>query len=319
MESNRNESERPNLSLSPETVIPSKDEREVEREEKESIQSSIPLKKKVRRREEEASYSRAKKTLLTILALALFVVLWEISSLAINNSFLLPTPVESVQALVLMFQGHIPRGAAGVSNIYSGISSTLILIGEGYAISLVGVPVGFLMGRWKAAEAIADPWINAFYAIPMVAIAPLIYIAVGGNDASDLVIVVLMTVFMITLNTFQGVRYVSNSLVEVGRSLGTSEAQLTRYIVLPAALPDTYAGLRIGLGRAVLGAIIAQAILSQNGLGYMMLAFVSISQTAYMVATIMLIALIGFAFLNLPRIGEKWLFQWKEGERLSRT
>jgi len=270
------------------------------------------------------------KVIFTIVSILLFGAIWELAAKLINNHVILPTPISSFKALYLLIQNKIPLGAAGVGSFESMLLQTLEITAIGFLLSsAVGIPVGYLIGRWRAAEAIIDPWINALYAIPMVALIPLLYFGSGslipvsvfdyqGDLLPDVLVSFIMTVFTIIINTYQGVRLVSNSLVEVGKAFGASENQLTRHVVIPAALPDIVAGMRLGLGRALLGAIIAEALLSTNGLGYAMLAFQSILNTPYMVATIMVIAFIGFVLLQTPKLIERRLFKWKETERIKR-
>jgi len=263
--------------------------------------------------------TRYAKVGLGVLGLTVFVLVWDIYASSLAEPWIIATPPSMLLSLGNLLQNQIPTEVAGVSDIYSSMAATVELIVAGFAISLLGIPVGFVMGRWRAAEAIFDPWINALYAIPMVAVAPLIYISLGGSFLSELMIVFLMTFFTITINTFHGVRYVSNVYAEVGKSFGASESQFVKQIIWPASLPDIVAGMRLGLGRAVLGAIVAEVLLGYNGLGYMMMSFLSLSRISYMMAVITLIALFGLVFLNAPRLVERRLFRWKEGERLSRS
>jgi len=258
------------------------------------------------------------RIILAVVGLGLFVVVWEAYALWVDNPITIATPVAVGGSLSALLQNQIPKVLTG-ENMYSDLLSTLQLIAVGFTISLVGIPVGFVMGRWRAAEAVMDPWVNALYAMPMVAVAPIIYLIAGGSFGSALVIVFLMTFFTITINTFHGVKYVSNAYAEVGRSFGATEGQFTRHILLPASLPDIVAGMRLGLGRAVLASIVAEVLLTHEGLGNLMFAFQQLGRTSYMMAIVSVIALIGVSVLNLPRVLEHRVFKWKESERLSRT
>lgn len=266
---------------------------------------------------------------LLLIGLLIFIGIWEAASILIGDQIILSDPISLAVAFVALLQNHIPKGAAGVGDIYSAIAVTVEMIVAGFALSLVGIPIGFAMGRWEAAEAIIDPWINALYAIPMVALIPLVFFASGsfipawlfqanGGFLPDVFIVFLMTVFTIIINTYHGVRYTTSALAEVGKSFGASEPQFIRHIIFPASLPDIVAGMRLGLGRAVLGAIIAQALLSVNSLGYMMITFQEILYTPGMMAVVLIIGLIGIAVLQTPKLIERRAFKWKAGERLAR-
>jgi NitT/TauT family transport system permease protein len=252
--------------------------------------------------------------------LALFIGVWELYALYVADPVNVATPISVAGSLYALLLNHIPPGIVGVENIYAAILETLELVTIGFGVSLLGIPVGFVMGRWKLAEAIIDPWINALYAIPLVSVIPLIYLAQGGGTfAGEVLVVFIFTFFTITLNTFHGVRYVSNSYAEVGNSFCATERQFIRHIVFPSSLPDIVAGMRLGLGRAVLGSIVAEALLSFHGLGELMISFLSYTRTSYMMATVTIIAILGIFFLNTPKLVERRLFRWKEGERLSRS
>lgn len=236
----------------------------------------------------------------------------------IHDQVILAAPIPTLAAVVALMENQIPANAVGLSHVYDAMVTTLEIIVLGFAVSLVGIPIGVVMGRWKSAEAIIDPWINAIYAIPMVALVPVLYFALGTGFWADVFIAFLLSVFMVTLNTFSGVRYVSNSLAEIGKTFGATEGQFLRKIILPASLPDIVAGMRLGLGRAVLGAVVAEVLLSRNSLGEMMMGFQELLNTPYMMAIVFLIAILGILALQTPKLVERYMFKWKESERLSR-
>jgi len=252
-------------------------------------------------------------------SLALFVVLWQVAAIITGNSLILAGPIPVLQALVGLIQNHVPGGALGIQRADSAILQTLATIVLGFALGcVVGIPVGVIMGRSKTAETVIDPWLNAAYSIPIVILIPMLYFAIGADFFAEVFVTFLLTVFTIIVNTHNGVRYVSNSLAEVGKSFGASETQFIAKVILPASLPDVIAGMRIGMGRAILGAVMAEALMSGNGLGGMMFTFQAILNTPYMMAVVLLIALMGVAVLQLPKILERRLSKWRETETISR-
>jgi ABC-type nitrate/sulfonate/bicarbonate transport system permease component len=255
---------------------------------------------------------------LFVVSITLFLVVWEIAAILIGDPVIMSPPIPVMGAFVGLLQNQSPLGAAGLENVYTAITETFEIIFAGFGLSLIGIPIGILMGRWKAAESIIDPWINAIYAIPMVALIPVLYFAIGGTFWADVFIAFLLAVFTIIVNTYSGVKYMSNSLAEVARAFGASESQFLAKIVLPASLPDIVAGIRLGLGRAVLGAIVAEALLSLTSLGEMMMSFQSLLNTPYLMAIVLIIAIMGVLVLQIPKILERKLFKWKESETLSR-
>jgi len=252
-------------------------------------------------------------------SLGLFLVLWEVAALSAGNSLILVGPIPVLQALVALLQNHVPRGALGIQGADAAILQTLATIVFGFALACaVGIPVGLIMGRWKAAEELIDPWLSAAYSIPIVILIPMLYFAIGADFFAEVFVTFLITVSTIIVNTHHGVKYVSNALAEVGKSYGASESQFVAKIILPASVPDIISGMRIGMGRAILAAVLAEVLMSGNGLGGLMMTFQDVLNTPYMMAVVFLIALMGIAVLQLPKILERRLFRWKETESLSR-
>ena len=252
-------------------------------------------------------------------SLGLFFVLWEVAALAAGNSLILVGPIPVLQALVALLQNNLPRGTLGIQGANAAILRTLATILFGFVLAcVVGLPIGLTMGRWKKAEILIDPWLSAAYSIPIVILIPMLYFAIGADFLAEVFVTFLITVPTLIVNTHHGVKYVSNALAEVGKSYGASETQFMTKIILPASMPDIIAGMRIGMGRAILAAVLAEVLMSGNGLGGMMLTFQDVLDTPYMMAAVFLIALMGIAVLQLPRILEHRLFRWKETESFSR-
>jgi len=253
-----------------------------------------------------------------ILSFGIFLILWEILATLTNNSLILSAPVPVFQALIRLLQNNIPRAAEGLQSPSTAIIQTIEIIFLGFGLSaLVGIPIGILEGRWSFAEDIIDPWINATYSIPIVALIPTLYFAIGGSFLAFVFIAFLLSVFSIIVNTQNGVKYTVGSLADVGRSFRSSEMQFITKIVLPSSLADIITGLRIGLGRAILGAILAQVLLSGNGLGGMMTTFQDLYDTPYTMATILIIAVLGIALLQLPKLFENRFIAWRPSDQNS--
>ena len=252
-------------------------------------------------------------------SLGLFFGLWEVAVLGVGKSLILVGPIPVLRALIALLQNHLPRGILGIQGADAAILQTLATILFGFVLAcIVGIPVGLIMGRWKTAEVLIDPWLSATYSIPIVILIPMLYFAIGADFYAEVFVTFLLTVFTIIVNTHHGVKYVSNALAEVGKSYGASESQFVTKIILPASMPDIISGMRIGMGRAILAAVLAEVLMSGNGLGGMMMTFQDVLNTPYMMAVVFLIALMGIAVLQLPKILERRLFRWKETESLSR-
>jgi len=140
----------------------------------------------------------------------------------------------------------------------------------GLALSIVvGLPMGIVMGRSKTLEALFDPYVTAFNATPRIVFLPLLILWFGIGIWSKIVVVFAGAVFPLLINTYVGVKNVDRVLVNVVRSFGASEWQLMKVVVVPNSLPYIIAGLRLAIGRAILGVVVGEFFGASRGLGYM--------------------------------------------------
>ena len=148
------------------------------------------------------------------------------------------------------------------------VSAIAFLAGLGLSI-IVGLPLGLLMGRSQTLEALLDPYVTSFNASPRIVWLPLMILWFGIGIWSKIVIVFAGAVFPLLINTYTGVKNVNRVLVNVVRSFGANEWQLMKVVVLPNSLPYIIAGLRLAIGRAILGVVVGEFFGSSQGLGYM--------------------------------------------------
>ena len=143
-------------------------------------------------------------------------------------------------------------------------------LGLGFAIAtLVGIAIGSLIAVSDAVREHIDPLINALYATPLVALSPILILALGIGPASKIAIVFLMAVFPILINTTAGIRSADEGLIEAARAFAASKGQIFRHVLLPSALPFVIAGLRLGVGRGLVGIVIGELFGAREGLGYL--------------------------------------------------
>lgn len=170
---------------------------------------------------------------------------------------------------------------------------TEILLGLAVGISSALV-IGFLLARSVSAERLLSPWIVAAQATPILALAPLIVIWFGSGLLSKVLICALICFFPMTVATTVGLRSVDPRLLEMGRSVRATRRQLLTTIELPAALPQVMGGLKVSVTLAVVGAIVAEWVGGERGLGVLInLARGSLFDTPLLFATLLTIALVG--------------------------
>jgi NitT/TauT family transport system permease protein len=148
------------------------------------------------------------------------------------------------------------------------VSAIAFLAGLGLSI-IVGLPLGLLMGRSATLEQLLDPYVTAANATPRIVFLPLLILWFGIGIWSKILIVFVGALFPLLINTYVGVKNVNRVLVNVVRSFGANEWQVMKIVVLPNSVPYIIAGLRLAIGRAILGVVVGEFFGSSHGLGYM--------------------------------------------------
>lgn len=235
-----------------------------------------------------------------------FLVVWEIYGRE-TDPILFTYPTAVVEAFFkLLASGELLRQMA----------VSLGALAAGFGLSLVlGVGLGLAMGRSRLAEAIFEPHVNALYATPQVALTPLFMMWFGLGFAVKVAVVFLFAFFPILINTASGAKNVSASIVEVGRAYQASRRQIMFKIVFPAALPFIMAGVRIAVGRGLVGMIVAELFTAITGLGAMLSLYGNIFETAKMFVVIIVLAGLGIGLIHATQMLERKMARWKESER----
>lgn len=240
------------------------------------------------------------------ISILVFLVLWEIYGRRTDPLlFTYPT------AVAVAFGELIATG-----ELLRQMLMSLEALAAGFLVSLVlGVALGLAMGRSRLAEALCEPHVNALYATPQVALTPLLMMWLGLGFGVKVAVVFLFAFFPILINTASGAKNVSASMVEVGRAYLASPRQNLIKIVLPAALPFIMAGVRLAVGRALVGMIVAELFTAITGLGAMLSLYGNIFETAKMFVVIIVLAVLGIVLIRVAQLLEQKMARWKETER----
>jgi NitT/TauT family transport system permease protein len=235
---------------------------------------------------------------LKVRLLSLFVVLavWEFYGRRVNPIlFTYPT------AIARAFLELVATG-----ELQSYMKESLLVLAYASILSvIVGVLVGVMMGRSSMVEWATDIYINALYSMPMVAMVPLIVLWFGFKVPAKVIIVFLFMVFPVLLNTYQGVKDVDRNLQEVARSFCSSERQLWYHLIIPSAIPFIIVGVRLAIGRGLVGMIVAEFYTSVTGLGYMIVRYANALETDKLFVPIVVVMVLG--------VGLMWFAKWVEG------
>lgn len=242
----------------------------------------------------------------------LFIVVWEVAAILIDNPFILPT-IESVVAVLASPLTSILGTGSLVENAAVSLARVLI----GFAVGAVlAIPLGIAMGRWPLVDELVDPIIQIFRPVPPLAWVPLALAWFRIGLTSMVFIIALGAFFPVLLNTLDGVRSVKRTWVEAAMTLGASERQLLTRVILPGALPTIWTGMRVGFGIAWMCVVAAEMMPGTNsGLGYLILYSYNFSQVQVIVAGMIVIGLIGLGIDLALRQVEIRYFRWRELER----
>ena len=189
------------------------------------------------------------------------------------------------------------------------------MLGVGLALAIVaGVALGLAIGRSSVVEALLEVPLDALNAMPIVALVPVLVLWVGFGPPAKVVIVFLFSVFAIVINTARGVREVDPELIEVARSFMAREVGLWKDVVLPSALPYIVAGVRLAVGRALVGVVIAEFYTSIAGLGYLIVSYANTFQTAKVFVPVVVLMALGVALTRFVQLLEDRLAPWQARE-----
>jgi NitT/TauT family transport system permease protein len=257
------------------------------------------------RAERAAANRRARRTLVNLAirlgSLAVFLLLWEWAGANIDP-VLFTTPTAVAKAAVEMI---------GSGELWTYLWPSLKVLAIGFTLAVVfGVGIGLLLARYRILDVSLSVYITFLYSIPSVALVPLIVLWAGYETTAKVIILFLFAFFPMVINTYQGVKSVDVKLLEVGRAFRCSERQLWANIVLPGALPFIVTGIRLALGRGLIGMVLADLYTAISGIGYLIVRSASTFQVDKMFVPIVTLGLLGVTLTALLRMAERYVAPW---------
>jgi NitT/TauT family transport system permease protein len=231
------------------------------------------------------------------------LLFWElVSRLLVANALFLAAPSQIVYAIYqLTLTGELGR------HIY--ISAIEFVIG--YVIAaVIGIALGFGMASNARFKQAMQPWISGFYATPTIALAPLFILWLGIGIWSKVLVVIFLVLFPVTINTEAGLRTTSERLIEMLKSFGASRSQIFFKVSLPSALPFILAGLKLGIGRGLIGVVVAELFGSRAGLGRLISQSADAFNMPELFAGVIVLAVAGIAMTAGFGWLEKRLVPW---------
>jgi ABC-type nitrate/sulfonate/bicarbonate transport system permease component len=250
---------------------------------------------------------RLEPTILGVSGILVLLLLWEvlprIITMSAGTKLFFTTPSQVAGTLWRLF-------ATGAIWTPLGVSASGFALGLGLSI-VVGLPLGVLIGRSRTLNAMLDPFITAFNATPRLVFLPLLMLWFGLGLEMKVVIVFIGALFPLLINTYEGVRNADKTLINVVRSFGASEWDVARLVVVPNAMPYIIAGLRLAIGRAVLGVVVAEFFGSESGLGVMMVQAAGRYQVDVVFSGLIVFATLSLAMTAMVQVLENRLSRWR--------
>jgi NitT/TauT family transport system permease protein len=240
--------------------------------------------------------------IITLISICCALALWEIFGRNVNPIF-----GSYPSAIAVAFWDLLVTG-----QLQSALYESLRPFALGYCLAIVvGIPLGLLIGRFRVAEAGLGIYITAGYAMPLVALVPLLILWLGLGFKVKVAVVFLMALFPITINTWLGVAAVPKTLIEVGKSFVAPDVVILRRIIFPATLPYIMAGIRLAVGRAVVAMVIAEFFTTISGLGAVIINSANNFDTATMFVPIIILMIMAIGLNSLIGLVERKVAPWQ--------
>jgi ABC-type nitrate/sulfonate/bicarbonate transport system permease component len=250
-------------------------------------------------------YRRNEKKIDAIVSVVVGIAAWEIvDSRLIDNPLVLVGPTRIAEAFMnLLARGELAR------HVYA----TFVEFALGFLVGvIIGIGLGVLMALSRTAKNLLNPWVAISYNAPIILLAPLFITALGVGIASKIAIVFIGAVFPVLFNTYTGITTVDRRLVEAVRAFGGTPRQIFFKVTVPNALPLVMTGLRLSVGRAIIGAIVSEFFGSRAGIGHLISAASEAFRTAEAFVGVVLLALGGYATFEMLKYAERKIAPWYE-------
>jgi NitT/TauT family transport system permease protein len=257
-------------------------------------------------RESWAQWLKDRPNLIRVAAVVVFFIFWEFAARDANPLFMTYPSAILRAGWQMALSGELLKAF-----IESMIPFTI-----GLFISIAGgIALGVLIGQFWWLEYTLDPFLNALYAIPRIALVPLIILWAGLETGGKIVIIVSVGIFPVIVNTYSGIKDVRGSLIEIGRAYSATEMQIFAKIVLPAAVPYIMAGIRLAVGLAIIGVVVAEFFTAVTGLGGLIVFYSNNFATAKLFVPTIVIGVLGIVLTQVVVVIERRLSRWRISER----
>jgi ABC-type nitrate/sulfonate/bicarbonate transport system permease component len=244
-----------------------------------------------------------------LLPIFLIVAWWGITHFSNISPIILPSPEETVKEFAeMVLDGTL------FTNMILSLKRSL----SGFLLGAVlGVFSGIVMGWSRIWENVFDLAINFLRAIPKTALAPLFLVWFGLGEPPKILLIAFSSYFFTVVPTIEGVKNMDMAFVKSARSMGASQWQILMTVVIPAALPSIFAGIRLAVTTALIVLVMVEIIGGNDGLGYMLQESREMLNTATMFSTLFVLGMMGYLLDALMQQLGRWIMPWRKGKTLS--
>ncbi len=254
----------------------------------------------------ERWFTRHEATLLPILTVMAIIVVWEAyGRIKGFNPLFFAQPSQIWDGFRVLAEGPLWEDLR--------VSAQEFFIG--LSLALVAIPLGMVIGSMRRLRLAVDPIINALYSTPTLALTPLFVIWFGLGIASKVAIVAIMAFFPLIINTIEGVKTVDATLIRAARSFGGRRRHVYLDVILPSIFPFVISGLRLAIGRAIIGVVIGEFIGATAGIGYRIRTTAAVFQTSQYLASVSILVIAAVALNLLLKFAEVRLAPWQHQDR----
>lgn len=253
------------------------------------------------------AYRAHEKKFDAVLSVIVGLGIWQLVDVfLIHNPLVSVGPARIAEAFAkLLARGEIVR------HVYATFVEFIL----GYAVgAVVGIGLGIIMALSRGIKNVINPWVTISYNAPVILLAPLFITALGVGIASKIAIVFIAAVFPVLFNTYTGVTTVDARLVEAVRAFGGTPRQIFFKVTLPSSIPLVMTGLRLSVGRAIVGAIVSEFFGSRAGIGYLISAASESFRTADAFVGVTLLAIGGYLTFEVLKYAERKIAPWYESK-----
>jgi NitT/TauT family transport system permease protein len=249
--------------------------------------------------------SNAQRRSLSIISPIILLIIWEmLVRVHLLDSRFFPAPSTVLVTMWEMIRNGI---------LFSDMRISLYRIFGGFLLGAIpGLLIGLTMGLFPLIKAIIDPIVAATYPIPKLALMPLIMIIFGLTELEKMIVIALGTFFLILINTLAGVVNLDKIYLDVAKNYGASKKDYYLTVALPGALPMIFAGMKLGMGMALLLIVAAEMNGASSGIGYRIWESYSIFNIPEMFVSFIVMSLLGYIFTVALDELERWIIPWKK-------